>query len=187
MRTDSSQMPPSDHSEQIHLQKERRVSSLAGGGTEARSKGCFRGSAAQRRHTHRLQGSLPFGRRGSAMLINTLSQLEHKHVFSMKYILNYISVLVSEGYGSKGPQTGWLTAQNAFPRSPGGWKCRSSWPGRTHTLGRILSLCFSASRGSRLSLASSGITVSASVVAWTSLLCLSVFPPLLIRTPAILD
>lgn len=120
----SSQMPPSDHGEQIHLQKERRVSSLAGGGTEARSEGCFRGSAAQRRHTHRLQGSLPCGPRGSAMVINTLSQLEHKHVFSMKYILNYISVLVSAGYGSKGPQTGWLTAQNVFQRSPGGWKCR---------------------------------------------------------------
>ena len=36
------------------------------------------------------QGKLPFGQRDSALVINTLSQLEHKHVFSMKCILNYI-------------------------------------------------------------------------------------------------
>ena len=36
------------------------------------------------------QGKLPFGQRDSAIVINTLSQLEHKHVSSVKCILNYI-------------------------------------------------------------------------------------------------
>ena len=54
------------------------------------------------------KGNLPFGGCDSAIVTHTVSQLEYKHVFSMNYILNYVTECLSFREPLQQSTTNWV-------------------------------------------------------------------------------